>query len=65
MHAPSFIPDLSWYQSKRSKFPFDGVISTSQIIAVLMFCASLFMLWWLGRRPPAADPSVAGDRTDK
>ena len=28
---------------------FGGVISTSQIIAVLMFCGSLAMLWWLGR----------------
>jgi phosphatidylglycerol:prolipoprotein diacylglycerol transferase len=27
---------------------FGGVISTSQIIAVFMFGAALFMLWWLG-----------------
>lgn len=36
---------------------FGGVISTSQIIAVLMFCGSLFMLWWLGRRATAAGAS--------
>ncbi len=29
---------------------FDGVISTSQIIAILAFCFSLFMFWRLGRR---------------
>ena len=39
---------------------FGGVISTSQIIAVLMFFGSLFMLWWLGKRQQAtADPMKA------
>jgi len=28
---------------------FGGYISTSQIISLLSFALSLFMLWWLGR----------------
>ena len=36
---------------------FDGVISTSQIIAILMFCGSLAMLWVLGREKPVPAPA--------
>jgi phosphatidylglycerol:prolipoprotein diacylglycerol transferase len=38
---------------------FGGVISTSQIIAVLMFLASLFMLWQLGRKNQAKAEAAA------
>ncbi len=36
---------------------FNGLISTSQIIAILMFFGSLFMLWRLGRERPAPAPA--------
>jgi phosphatidylglycerol:prolipoprotein diacylglycerol transferase len=45
---------------------FGGVISTSQIIAILMFAVSLFMLWWLGKKQvqtPAESTSASAART--
>lgn len=41
---------------------FNGVISTSQIIAILMFCGSLVMLWFLGRRSMAPGHAAPGER---
>lgn len=42
---------------------FGGFISTSQIIAIVMFCCSLAMLWWLGRKQQVKVEAKAEART--
>ena len=44
---------------------FGGFISTSQIIGLLMFGGSLFMLWWLGRAGEATGEAKPPERPQK
>lgn len=48
------------YRGDPRGFLFDGALSTSQFISVLLIPVSVFMLWWLARRP--STPEIAARR---